>query len=459
MSVKKLSLKNSSLDLTEGPIGKKLLLFAIPLLLSNLFQQLYNSVDTAVVGRYAGEASLAAVGSVGPLLNLIIGFFLGISTGAGIRYAQFFGAKDHKSLKKVMDTAIVSGAAAGAFISILGVIFVDEIMLFMHTPEEVMAVERTYLIILFAGTICPMVYNIGSGILRANGDSVSPLINLIIGGVTNFVLDVIFVAFLDWGVAGAAWGTCIAQCLAMILTLRCLTRLDERYAFNFKNIKPDREELGALVKISVPCGLQSSMFNAANLLVQIKINEFDTVAMAGITAFQKIDGFGYMPMMAMALAITTYVGQNVGAQKYDRVKKGIKTGILITSVVTIVPEIIILSFGRPLLSIFTSSVEAQNYGLMMMMFLTTTTWTFIIGEVFSGVVRGAGYPVSVTVIMAICVCAFRILWLTIGLSIKNDIRILFTCYPLSWILCSTAVLIYFLKSSKPIIKKIREAKI
>lgn len=438
---------NKQMSLTEGSITKGLILFAVPILLSNLFQQLYNSVDSMVVGNYVGSAALAAVGSTGSLINLLIGFFLGIATGTGVLYAMHYGAGDYPGLKKLIDCAMVLSVGVGVVISVLGIAFSRQMLVLMDTPDDVLDPANQYLRIYLAGTIITMIYNVGAGMLRAEGDSTRPLIYLVIGGVTNLILDLLLVAVFDMGVAGAAIATVAAQLVSAVLTVIRLTKLDSRYRF-----RPLRMELNALtmwdiIRISVPCGLQSSMFNIANLLVQAKINSFGTAAMAGVTAYTKLDGFIYMPMNAMALAISTYVGQNIGAGKFSRIRKGIRVAMLSSLGATLVLEAAVLLFSAPLLDLFTDEPDAKTYALQMMLYLAPTNWLFIPSDVLGGAIRGAGQAMKVTIISAVCICVFRVIWLIVTLHFDHNIRYVFLCYPTSWLLSSAAMGIFYFKSA------------
>lgn len=441
-------MRSSAVSLTSGSITKGIITFSIPILISNLFQQLYNSIDTAVVGIYAGQTALAAVGSTGSLINLLIGFFLGIATGAGVLYAMYYGSQDFESLKKLIDTALILGVVCGVFISIVGIVFAEPMLLMMDCPQDVLPEATEYLRIYLAGTVITIIYNISAGMIRSEGDSTRPLIYLIISGVSNLVLDLLFVAVFNMGVAGAAWATVIAQAIAAVLTVIRLMKLDERYRLRFRTMRVDKLMCKKLIKVSVPCGLQGSMFSISNLLVQAKINSFGSIAMAGIAAYSRIDGFVYMPMMALTMATSTYVGQNIGAGKLYRVKKGIGVCTLLTCGLSVTMGVMVLIFCKNLVGMFTQDTAAQAYAFQMMYYMAPFAWTFSFSDVLGGAIRGSGDTVKVTVITALCICLFRIVWLIPLLHFFNDIRIVFLCYPVSWILCSTVMITYFFKGSK-----------
>lgn len=437
-------MKKESVSLTEGPIARGLIAFAFPIFLSNLFQQLYNSIDAAVVGSFAGDEALAAVGSTGSLINLLIGLFLGLATGAGILYSMHYGAGDWQGLKKIIDGAMFLSAATGAAISVLGFIFSRPMLVWVATPDNVLDLSVSYLRIYLAGTVITMIYNVGAGLLRAEGDSRRPLLYLVAGGLTNLVLDLLFVAVFDMGVTGAALATVLAQLVSAVLVVRRLMRLDERYRFRPLHLKLDGLTLWDLTRISVPCGLQSSMFNIANLLVQADINSFGSVAMAGCAAYSKIDGFIYMPTSALSLALSTYVGQNIGAGKYSRIGKGIRTALLAALAMVVLTAGCVLLFCRQLIGLFTTDADAQAFAIKEMWFLAPFAWTFVFSDIFGGAIRGAGDAMKVTVVSASCICVFRVVWLVAMLHFFRDIRVVFVCYPLSWILSSIAMTLLYL---------------
>ena len=435
-------------SLTEGPIARSIILFALPILLSNLFQQLYNSVDSAVVGRYAGAAALAAVGSTGSIINLLIGFFLGLATGTSVLYAMHYGAEDYPGLKKLIDSAMIISIIVSVFISAVGIFFCRPLLLWMDTPEDVLPLGMTYLRIFFSGTIVTMIYNVGAAMIRAEGDSTRPLIYLVIGGVSNFFIDLLLVAVFDTGVAGAAIATVAAQAISAVLVVLRLMHMDERYRLRPLHMHLDKTAAWDIIRISVPCGLQGSMFNISNLLVQAKINAFGTMAMAGVTAYGKIDGFIYMPIGALSFAVSTYVGQNIGAGKFDRIRKGILLCLILCVGIAMCMGAAVMLTCRPLLGLFTEDENAKRYALGMMHFLAPTAWILSVNDVLGGAIRGAGQAMKVTIISALTICVFRVLWLLVTLHFWMDIRLVYACYPISWILCSGAMAIFYFKGSE-----------
>lgn len=386
-------MKNKIENLTEGVIWKKIVLFAIPIMLSNLLQQLYNACDSAVVGNFAGSEALAAVGSTGALINLLVGFFLGISTGTGVIFSRYFGADDEKKLLDVMNAAVMLSIICGIFIMIIGLIWTTDLLKIMHCPEDIINLATTYLRIYLLGMVGMLVYNVGSGIIRACGDSKHPLYYLMFSGILNLILNLIFVAGFNMGVAGSALATAISQFFSAFLVIMNLVRIPYSYRLNIRKIKFNKETAKQIIKISVPCGLQSSMFNISNMIVQIKINDFGSVAMAGCAAYEKIDGFLYMPMMALGLSISTFVGQNIGAGKYERIKKGVNVCLVLSVIITMIGSAIVLLTGGRLLNVFTDNEEVKNIGILMMFILAPFTWTHSFTEILGGAIRGAGSAV------------------------------------------------------------------
>lgn len=439
--------QHGSNSLTEGPIARGIIFFALPLLLSSIFQQLYNSIDAAVVGQYVGASALAAVGSTGSLINLLVGFFLGLSTGTGVLFAMHYGAGDHPGLKKIIDCSTLLSVAAGLFISVIGVVFCRPLLRFMHTPEDVLPLAVTYLRWFFTGTVANMVYNVGAAIIRAEGDSRRPLIYLVISGVANLILDLALVAGFRTGVAGAAIATVAAQLLSALLVVLRLTRMDPAYRLDLRHMHMDRLCTWDIVRISVPCGLQGSMFSISNLLVQIEINDFGTAAMAGVAAYSKIDAFSYIPVNALGLATSTFVGQNVGAGQYQRIRKGLRLGMALAIGLALLVAGVIVLFCKPLLALFTDDAASQAVGLQMMWYLAPFAWLLAFMDVLGGAIRGAGQATAVTVITALSICVFRVVWLLVMLHFIQDLRIVFLCYPLSWVLTAVATILFYYRGS------------
>lgn len=434
-------------DLTEGSIWKGILFFAVPIMLSNLFQQLYNAIDSAVVGKFAGGDALAAVGSTGPLINLFVGLFLGIATGTGVIYAQYYGARNKRRLNEVINTAMILSVIGGIFLTVVGIALSPMMLRIMHSPENVIGLSVTYLRIYFSGVIVMLIYNVGAGIIRAGGDSRRPLYYLVCSGILNLILDLIFVVCFKMGVSGAAWATVIAQSFSAVLVIVHLMRMSDGYSLKINKIIFSREIAVKIINIGVPCGLQGVMFNISNMIVQTKFNDFGSVAMAGCAAYEKIDGFLYMPMNAIGLAISTFVGQNIGAGKHERIKKGVRVSIILAVLLTVVFSSIVILTGNSLMDIFTNDSEVKRFGVLMMICISPFTFTHCFTEVLGGAIRGAGAALQVLIITAINICVFRIIWLLVLFGDKTNIIYVYLCYPSSWTLCSLCFIIYYLKGN------------
>lgn len=431
------------MDLTEGVIWRRLLVFSIPILLCNLFQQLYNTVDAAILGGFVGSDAIAAVGSTGSLISLLVGFFLGLSSGASVVVARHWGAKDD-DISPSVHTSMVLGIACGVLLTVLGIALCVPLLRLMKSPEEVIGLSATYLRIYFAGMVPSMIYNIGAGILRAVGDSRRPLIYLVISGVANFLLDFLFVVGFNWSVAGAAFATVLSQILSAVLVVIQLMTTGLGYKLELKKLRVNFRLLWSIVRIGVPAGLQSMMYAISNILIQTNINTFGADAMAGCAAYGKIDGFMYMPLNSFGLAATTFTGQNMGADKPDRVRKGARAGILMGLVSSVSMGLIVVLTGERLMTVLTGgNLEAVRYGVTMMWIMAIFEWTFVPTEILCGVIRGAGSAFVSTCMTAVCVCVFRVVVITIFMPIVNDIRLVFALYPISWSICSAAFIIYY----------------
>lgn len=434
-------------SLTDGVIWKSLAGFAIPVALSNLFQQLYNTVDCAVLGVFAGDRALAAVGSTGNLVNLLVGFFLGIAVGAGVLYGISFGARDEENMRRVGGGAILLSLLAGVCLTVLGVVGARWMLRATGTPDEVLDLAVLYLQIFFAGILPALVYNVGAALIRSAGDSRRPFIYLVVSGVLNLVLDIFCVAVLGIGVAGAAIATVFSQLVAALLVCRYIARGENGVHVRLSDLRIDRATASQLARMALPCGAQSSMFNIANLLMQTKTNTFGYIAVAGVASYAKIDGFLYMPVAAMSLSISTFVSQNIGAGKLDRVRRGVKTGLVMALSVAAVSDLIVIFTAEFFLGFFSTNPDVIKVGVRMMWFMAPYAWLFCLSDMLGGAMRGAGAAFQVTAILALCICAFRVVFLTVTLNFWYDIRVVFLCFPISWVLSSTCMALYYRKGS------------
>ena len=434
-------------NITEGVIWKQLLSFFFPILLGTFFQQMYNTVDTIIVGRFVGTRALAAVGSTGALISLLNGFFIGLSSGATVLVSQFFGASDKDGVKRALHTGVGLSLVLGLLITILGLCFGPRVLQLMKTPEDCLADAVLYARIFFSGAIASMVYNMGAGILRAMGDSKRPMIFLVITCFANIFLDILCVVVLKMGVAGAAVATVLSQVISAVLVVWVLVRLPEEYALRFARIGLDPLLLKRILYVGVPAGLQFVTFDLANLLIQSGINSFGSATIAAFTAYAKADMLTWMLSGAFGVAITTFVGQNYGAQKYDRIYKSVKICLGMGMVLIGGCSAVIILFRHFILAIFSADPEVIQLGAWLMLWVVPFNVIFVPVEIFAGAMRGTGYSVVPTCITCICVCVFRVLWLLIVVSRFHTLEMLMVCYPISWILADIAFLVTYLRGN------------
>ena len=431
--------------MTEGVIWKELLLFSVPLLLGNLFQQMYNAVDSVVVGQNLGSQALAAVGSSAPVINLLVSFFMGLSVGAGVIISRYFGARNKEMLQDAVHTSMGLTIAAGIVMTVVGVAISPLVLEWVGTPDDVMTNSVLYLRIYFLGILSVMIYNMGSGILRAVGDSKNPLYFLIISSLTNVVLDIVFIVYLHMGIEGAAWATLISQTISAVLIILLLCKTKEDYQMRLSRLRCHKQMLIEIVRIGLPSGIQNAIVSFSNVIVQSNINSFGSLAMAGCGAYTKIDGFAILPVMSFSMALTTFTGQNMGAQKYDRVKQGAKTGILM-SVITIVSiSALLLILGPEVLKIFSDDPRVIDYGLYMLHVLAPGYIFLAISHAFNGIIRGAGITTVPMIVMVTCWCGLRMAWILTSVPFFHDIGVVFLGWPITWIASSLWLFIYYKK--------------
>ena len=427
--------------MTEGVIWKEILLFSIPLLLGNLFQQLYNAVDSVVVGNYIGAQALAAVGSSAPVINLLVSFFMGLAVGAGVIISRYFGARKKEELHIAVHTSLALTFAAGLVMTLIGVLISPYVLQWVGTPSDVMESSVLYLRIYFLGILSVMVYNMGSGILRAVGDSRNPLYFLIVSSVTNIILDMLFVIVFHMGIAGVGWATLIAQTISAVLTMLLLMRTKEEYQVKLKHIRFHKHMLYEIVRLGLPSGLQNAIVSFSNVIVQSNINAFGSLAMAGCGSYTKIDGFAILPVMSYSIALTTFTGQNMGAKKYDRVK----TGILMSVITIVCISALLLMLGPNVLAIFSSDPTVINYGLYMMHVLAPGYIFLAISHAFNGIIRGAGITTVPMIVMVTCWCGLRMAWILTSVPLFHDIGVVFMGWPLTWIASALWLFLYYRK--------------
>ena len=350
-------------SITQGVIWKQLLIFFFPILIGTFFQQLYNTVDTIVVGQYVGTNALAAVGTTGTLINLLVGFFVGVSSGATVIISQFFGAGDGKNVSKAVHTSIALALVGGLVIMVLGLLTARPSLVLLGVPEEILGDALTYMNVYYCGIIASMIYNVGTGVLRAIGDSRMPLYVLIVCCLVNIVLDLLFVVQFGMEVAGAAWATIISQAVSAILVILVLTRTSESYKLHLKKLRMDKVLVRRIVEIGLPAGLQSVMYNISNIIIQSSVNTLGTTTIAAYTAYSKIDSLFWMIMSAFGISITTFVGQNYGANKPKRVKRGVNVCLGMSFITTIILSLILYFFGVYIFRLFSSDPAVIENGL------------------------------------------------------------------------------------------------
>ena len=434
-------------QITEGVIWKQLLFFFFPILLGTLFQQLYNTVDTIVVGRFVGTEALAAVGSTSSLINLINGFFIGLSTGATVILSQFYGANDHQGIDEAIHTGITLSIILGLLITLVGITASPAILRFINTPENCMEDAVLYTTIYFSGAVASMVYNMGAGILRAMGDSKRPMLFLLATCVVNIIADILFVVVLDMGVAGAAIATILSQAASAVLVLWALLRLPEGSRLHFRRLHLNLSLLKRILYVGIPAGLQFITFDLSNLLIQSGINSFGDVTIAAWTAYSKADAITWSISGAFGVSVTTFVGQNFGAQKYHRIRQSVWVCMGMSVALVGALSAAELYFRDFILGIYTTDTDVIAMGAYIMLWIVPFNAVFMPVEVFAGAMRGTGYSVMPTVITCVCVCVFRVLWVLIMVSRWHTVEMLSLAYPLSWILAAAVFYIAYLRGT------------
>ncbi len=432
--------------ITEGVIWKQLLIFFFPIMLGTFFQQLYNTVDAVIVGQYVGKEALAAVGgSTGTLINLLVGFFVGLSSGATVIISQYYGAYRPAETSLAVHTATALGIAGGVVFMVVGLIVSPLALTIMSTPADIFDHALSYIRIYFLGMVFNLVYNMGAGILRAVGDSKRPLYFLIFSTLLNVVLDLVFAVALHLGVNDAAVATILCQAVSAVLVMYILMRSDDVYRVRLRDIRFSLPILRDIVRIGLPAGLQSVIYNVSNIIVQATINSFDTNVIAAWTANGKIDGIFWMIMGAFGTATTTFSGQNFGAQKYDRIRRCVRVCGLMAFGAAALISTVVLVFGPLIFRIFTSDEGVIESGMQIIHALAPFYFTYVCVEVISGTVRGAGDSFWPMIITCFGVCVGRILWILFVVPQYHTIEMLVWGYPISWALTSVLFIIYYLQ--------------
>ena len=437
----------SNRQIIHGVIWKQILLFFFPILLGSFFQQLYNTVDTVIVGRALGTEALASVGASGPILSLVYGFFIGVSSGASVILSQAYGANDRDGVKKALHTAMALALTLGVVIAAVGILLAPQILRLIGTPENCMEKAVIYCRIYFGGAAASMVYNMGAGILRAMGDSRRPMIFLIICCFLNIVADLLFIYVFQMGFAGAALATILSQLISALLILSVLAKQSGEGKLELKQIRFHKNLLLSILRIGIPAGIQLMMFDFSNLIVQSSINSFGDVTMAAWTAFGKADAWTWQISGALGVSVTTFVGQNFGAQKYDRVRRSVWVCMGLGIAMLGALSILEFTFREFLLGIFTTDPEVIRIGSEMMACIVLWNAIFIPIEVFAGTMRGTGYALQPTLIMCLSICLFRILWIVLAVERWHTVITLCLAYPISWVLCVLTFYAFYLKGN------------
>lgn len=442
----KCRVQRHSMDMTEGSITRQLVAFAFPLLIGNLFQQLYNTVDTWVVGNFVSDNAFAAVGSMGPIVNMFVGFFLGFSAGAGALISQNFGAKNEDAIEKLVHTAMVMTFAMGLLFTVTGHVLTPLLLSFAKIPEEVWPEAKTYLSIYFSGMMGLVFYNMGAAILRAVGDSKRPFYFLVVCAVLNTVLDLLFVIGFGMKVEGVAWATVISQGVSAILIVISLMRTDSCVRFQFKKLQVNWHLLGRIIALGIPSALQVSITSFSNIFVQSYINFFGPSCMSGYTAYSKIDMLLFLPAQSVSLATTTFVGQNLGCGQLKRAKKGVTASILLAAGVTGILMIPVLIFSGDVVRFFTSHEESIRYGALFLHYITPFYLLTCFTQVYASALRGAGNTRAPMVIMLSAYVLFRQVYLAIMSMVCNEVIPIAMGYPAGWILSCTIFMLYYYRT-------------
>lgn len=437
---------NRSTDMTTGSIWKRMVSFAVPVFLGNLCQQLYNTVDSVIVGKFVGKQALAAVASSGNLIFMMTGFFMGLFIGAGIVIAQYFGARNYEKVRSAVHTDIAFALCCGVLLTLLGVFFTPTILTWMRTPADVLSTSILYFRLYFLGSLATILYNAGMGILQAVGDSRSPLYYLVISSVVNVALDLLFVGAMDMGVAGAAVATVISQVVSAVLCIIKLTRSDGPYRLEIKRIGFDLPLLKKITSQGVPSGVQNSIIAIANVVVQSNINTFGSDAMAGCGSYSKVEGFVFLPITAFAMALTTFIGQNLGAGQFDRAKQGARIGILCSMAMAELIGVALFFLAPYAMRLFNDDLAVVAIGVRQSHIESLFFCFLAFAHGVSAVLRGAGRAQVPMYTMLGCWCILRVSYITLALKVWPDIATIFWAYPITWSVSCVVFLLYYLKA-------------
>jgi MATE efflux family protein len=439
--------QKKTLLMTEGSIWKSILLFSVPLILGNLLQQLYNTADSIIVGNFLGSNALAAVGSSGSPIYLLIGFSQGVAVGAGVVVSQYLGAKDKKETRIAVHTSLAIAAILGLILTVGGIAVSRTLLVWMNTPDEVLGDAVTYMKLYFGGVLFSVIYNMAAGILNAAGNSRRSVLYLACASITNIILDLVFIAGLKMGVAGAAIATDISQLVSCVLSLRFLMKVDADYKVELSSVRPDKRMTSRIIRIGLPTGIQNMVISFSNVLVQSSVNSYGAAAMAGFAAYMKIDGFNILPVTSFSMAATTFVGQNYGAGNLKRVKKGTWVTLAMGVLYTLCTGTLLLAFQNPIMHLFTSDETVVSFGCIAMHYFCPFYFLLSILHGMAGAVRGTGHSVPPMVVLLVSLCLFRVVWIQFVLPFFSGIEGVFVLYPVSWALGAVLMVLYAWKGS------------
>ena len=425
-------MKKYELDMTQGSIIKNMALFSVPLILSGILQLLFNAADIVIVGRFDGETALAAVGSTSSLINLIINIFMGYTTGAGVIIARHFGAGDEKRTSVAVNSCMTISIIFGIFLMFTGAFFGRNLLQLMQCPADVIDGAATYIKIYFIGMPAFMIYNFGSGVLRAVGDTKRPLYYLTVAGIINVLLNLIFVIRFHMGVAGVAWATVLSQCVSAFFVLKCLINTDSSYKLDIKKLGVDKKEFILMSKIGIPAGVQGSLFSLSNVSIQSVVNSFGSQVVAGNSAASNIEGFVYVVLNCSAQSILTFVGQNFGAGKPERIKKGIVQGMIFSSLISLAVSGMVILFSRQLLGLYVNNADIINIGIRRLMIIAGTYVLCGVNENLVASLRGLGSSSAPMFTSLFGICGFRLLYVATIFKYFSTIESVYITYPISW---------------------------
>ena len=440
-------MKVRSGNLLEGPLLPNIITYTIPIILTSLLQLLFNAADLVVVGRFCGSVSVAAVGATGSITNLIVNLFIGLSVGAGVSVAHAYGERDAQAVHRTVHTAVITALVGGAVLTVVGVTFSKTFLHMMGTPENVLKLSAVYMKIYFGGIVFSMIYNFCASILRAAGDTKSPLVFLSIAGVVNVVLNLIFVTAFHMNVAGVALATTISQAVSAVLVVLALMKRDDACRLDLRMVRFHKAQLIKMIKIGLPAGIQGSLFSISNVLIQSSINSFGDIFMSGNAAASNIEGFAYVCINAFSQASVNFVGQNAGARQYDRVRKTVLICLACVFVVGLGVGLLFYTFAEQLLSIYiTDSAEAISYGVIRMAFICLTYFTCGMMDSLTGALRGLGASMVPMVICILGVCVFRVAWIYTIFQVPqfHTPECLYLSYPISWVITFVFEFVAFL---------------